>query len=937
MNAGRDHETVTQPPLTPGTVPTPVLATKLFPPPRRPRLVARPELVDRLDTALDVSHRLTLVSAPAGFGKTTVLSDWAARLVEHRTDARVAWLSLDPGDNDPARFVRHLLASLAGVGLEVDPAVVGPWGGAIPDAMDVLVNEVTRAAGQAPETRAIQVLDDYHVIESSQVHEAVVFLLDHLPARVHLVLATRSDPPFPLARLRARGQLTELRAADLCLSRTEAHDFLEQVMGLDLTDADVDALDERTEGWVAGLQLAGLSMRGLDDRGQITAFIEAFTGSHRFVVDYLADEVLARQPDHVHDFLLRTAILDRLTGPLCDALTGSTDGARTLRRLEKDNLFVVPLDAHRAWYRYHHLFSDVLRARLLANDPAEVPLLHRRASDWFAEHEEYEDAVRHALAAGDFPRAGYLMERALPDARRARQDSLLLTWMHSLPTDVVRRSPVLSIWSAWSHLMSGDLDAMEHWLDAAEAALEAATQDPELARGWADTEDLRTAPASIQIYRASIAQARGDVISTVRHARRALDLAGPDDHLIRGQARAFLGLAAWAEGRVAPALTTFGAAVRDLHDAGNLVDALDATIVLADMWVASGRPSRARRLYEQALTQATSGGEPYPRATADLHVGLAELDRELDHLAGAEEHLETARLLGQRSSITENRHRWHVAMAHLRAVTGDHDEAVRLLARAESLYRRGFWPELRPLPAVRARLRIAAGDLAAATAWARERGLDVEDDTSYLREYEHLTLVRLLLADARADSRLGHPGGDAPVADALHLLARLHDAASETGRFGSLVEIQVLQSLAHQAAGDVTQALSTLERALTQAPEPDGCVRLLLDEGPPMQALLRAAATDLAAPVLGRLRALLEVADASATGQPQQALTAPLSRRELDVLRLLQDAERTGPDIARELYVSLNTLRTHTKRIFTKLGVTNRAAAVRRATELGLL
>ena len=612
-------------------------------------------------------------------------------------------------------------------------------------------------------------LDDYHVLDASEVHEAVIFLLDHLPPQLHLVVATRSDPPLPLARLRSRGQLTEVRAADLRFTASEAREFLNQVMGLELTTADVAALEERTEGWIAGLQLAALSLRDIREREEVAGFIEAFTGSHRFVIDYLADEVLARQPVEIRDFLLRTAVLDRLTGSLCDAVTAGADGSRTLEALERGNLFVVPLDDQRSWYRYHHLFADVLGARLLAEHPDEVPDLHRRASEWYATHDLPIRAVRHALAAEDFDRAAYLMEGALSQMRRARQDNVLLTWIAALPESVVRRSPVLCIVSAWSHLLSGDLDAMEGRLDDAEAALAAGEHDPELARAWADTEDLRTAPATISVYRASLAQARGDVTGTVHHARRALDLAGPEDHFIRGAGGGYLGLAAWAAGNVAEALDTFGAAVRSLHAAGNLVDELDATIVLADMWVASGRPSSARQLYERALQTATAGGEPYPRATADLHVGLAELDRERDDLPTAEVHLETARVLAERTSITENRHRWYVAMAQVRAAAHDFDAAIALLDEAEALFRPGFYVDVRPIAAMRARAQIAHGDLAAAHEWAREHDVATADETAYLREYEHLTRVRLLLApspgdrDAHTARRRARAAGPAPA------------------------------------------------------------------------------------------------------------------------------------------------------------------------------
>ena len=913
-----------------------MLATKLFAPLRRPHLVARPRILEQLDASLAANHRLTLVSAPAGFGKTTALTDWLGNLGQRHAHAGVAWLSLDENDNDLARFLTHLVAALSGAGLHVEPVVLAHQGTEISDALTVLVNDVTRAAGQAPERQWVQVLDDYHAIRSSEVHEAVTFFLDHCPAQLHLVLATRSDPPLPLARLRTRGQLTEVRAADLRLSVTEAGAFLNEVMGLHLTTADVAALEQRTEGWVAGLQLAGLSLRDTSERGEVAAFIDAFTGSNRFVIDYLADEVLARQPTEVAGFLLRTAVLDRLTGPLCDAVTGRADGAHLLEHLERDNLFVVPLDAQRSWYRYHHLFADVLSTRLLAEHPDEVPDLHRRASAWYASHGLPVDAVRHAMAAGDFGVAAHLMEEALPDLRRARQDGLLLTWMQSLPGSVVRRSPVLSIWSAWSRLMSGDLDAMEEWLRAAEGALAAGAQDPALAQDWVDTEDLRTAPATISMYRASLAQARGDVAGTVRHARETLELASAEDHLIRGQGGAFLGLAAWADGNIEEALETFGVAVRSLHAAGNLVDELDATIVLADMWVALGRPGRARTLYERSLQRATADGEPYPRATADLHVGLAELDRELDELTSARRHLETAQGLARRDSITENRHRWYVAMAEVRAAAGDEAQVGSLLDRAETLYRRGFYPEIRPIPATRVRLAIAAGDLLPATEWAHERGVSVNDDPDYLREYEHLTLVRLLLAEHRAApsgerSGTGTPAGVA----ALTLLQRLHAAAAQAGRERSLIEIRMLQALVHHANGDEMPAKTALEQAVGTGPEPDRYVRLYLDEGAPMLDLLhRAVEQGVALPP--RLAQHLQRSAALGEQAPQQNLADPLSHRELDVLRLL-DSELSGPDIARQLYVTLNTLRTHTKRIFTKLDVNNRAAAVRRAHQLGLL
>ncbi|HEY9336317.1 MAG TPA: AAA family ATPase, partial [Kribbella sp.] len=434
---------------------TTVLATKLFRPARRSGLVARPWLLERLDGVLTPGHRLALVSAPAGFGKTTLVGEWAAR------HERVGWLSLDDGDNALPRFLAHLWAALPGLR-------VAPPAADVPTvaALTAVVNDYADRDGGP----TVLVLDDYHAIEALDVHEAVAFLLDHLPDQLHLVLSTRADPPFPVARLRARGQLTEIRVDDLRFAEPEAGAFLNDVMGLRLAGDDVRALEGRTEGWVAGLQMAALSLRGAPDAA---GFIDAFTGSHRFVIDYLADEVLARQPADVRDFLLRTAVLDRLTGPLCDAVTGRTGSSQVLDELDRGNVFVVALDPDRVWYRYHHLFRDVLRARLLAEHPEELPRLHRAASDWYAAQHLAPEAVRHALAADDHERAGRLIEEALPEVRRARQDAMLLGWIRSLPESVVQRNPVLCIAAAWSSMMAGELDRMARWLDAAEAALQA--------------------------------------------------------------------------------------------------------------------------------------------------------------------------------------------------------------------------------------------------------------------------------------------------------------------------------------------------------------------------------------------------------------------------------------------------------------------------------
>ncbi len=901
----------------------PLIATKLYVPKLRRGLVARPRLLERLRRGAD--SRLTLVSAPAGFGKTTLLAEWLGETPGE--DRSVAWLSLDPADNEPASFWTYVVTAL-------QTAVPGGGSGALeliassPLPTDLMLTTLLNDLAAAP-GEVWLVLDDYHLVDSHDVRDGMSFLLEHLPPHVHVVLSTRADPDLPLARWRVRGELVEIRAADLRFTSDETATYLNEATGLHLAAGEVEVLEERTEGWIAALQLAALSIRGRED---VSGFIARFAGNDRYLIDYLVEEVLAHRPEPVREFLLRTAVLDRLTGPLCDAVTGRDDGSHMLTTLHRANLFLVALDDRREWFRYHRLFADVLRAHLLAEQPDLVPLLHQRASRWYERHDLAEEAVRHALAARDFDRAAYLMELAAPEIRRNRQDQMMIGWLKALPDDAVRRSPVLSVFYGYMFMVSGDLDAAEPRLDDAERALAAAPEGS--APPWAKTEELRTLPATIAVYRASLAQARGDVAGTAEHARRALDLAGPTDHLSRGGAAGFLGLAAWAQGDVTSALETFAQAVASLHAAGNLVDELSSTVVLADMWLAAGRPSRARRLYERALQVSEAHGEPVLRATPDLHGGLSEMDYQMGDLEAAKRHLERAAALGEGAAMTEGRYRWFVAMGRIADAEGDPEEAITMLDKAEQLYRPGFFPDVRPIAAMKARIWIAHGNLSQAADWAHERGVSATDDAAYLSEFDHLTLVRLLIAQHRA-----HPDTGA-LDQAMRLLDRLHDAAETSGRAGSLVEIHMLQALAQDAQGHRPQALQSLGRAWAEVPESAGYVRLFLDEGAPMLELLRDAESQgIARDHARRLLSLSTSAEAE-TPDPGQRPTSSspesLSERELQVLRLLA-SELSGPQIARELFVSHNTLRTHTKHIFTKLQVTTRQAAVRRAHERGLM
>ena len=909
-------------------VPAPLLETKFYVPRSRRGLVPRPRLSERLDRG--IASKLMLVSAPAGFGKTTLLTEWLAAGPAGPADERlVAWLSLDRGDNDPASFWTYVIAALrtvaSGVGESALALLQAPRSPPIETVLTALLNDLGATAGDI-----VLVLDDYHVVDARDVHDGMAFLLDHLPPQLHVVIAGRADPALPLARLRSRGELVEIRAAELRFTPDEAAAYLNEMMGLQLTARDVAALEGRTEGWIAALQLAALSMQGRDD---VAGFIAGFAGDDRYVVDYLGEEVLQRQSARVQAFLLQTSILGRLSGPLCDAVTGQSGSKAMLEALDRGNLFLVPLDDRRRWYRYHQLFADVLHARLLDEQPDEVPDLHRRASAWYQQNGEPAEAISHALAAGDFERAADLIELAIPAMRRTRQEATVRGWLEVLPDELFRVRPVLSVSFAGALLARGELEGVEgrlrdaeRWLDGA-AGIGQGSQAPSAEMVVVDDEEFRRLPAQIEVYRAALALARGDVPGTVRHARRALDLSLADDHLCRASAAGLMGLASWASGDLEAGHSAYAECMAGLRRAGYIADTFGCAIALADIRRTQGRLGEAMRTYEQALQRASQPGGAVLRGTADMYVGMSEVCRERDDLPAATRHLLRSQELGEHTGLPQNRYRWRVAMAWIRQAEGDLGGALDLLNEAERLYVGDFFPNVRPVLALKARVWIAQGRLGEALGWVREQGLSVEDDLSYLREFEHITLARVLLAryqDERAER---------PIHEATRLLERLLAAAEEGERTGRVIEILVLRALAHQALGDIPAALACLERAMTLA-EPEGYVRVFADEGPPMTSLLGVAAKQGTA--RNYVRRLLAAVNQTEHDSPiKQALIEPLSERELDVLRLL-GTELDGPAIARELMVSLNTMRTHTKNIYAKLAVTSRRAAVRRAAELDL-
>jgi LuxR family maltose regulon positive regulatory protein len=886
--------------------------------------------VERLNEGLAAGRKLALISASAGFGKTTLVSEWIVGCKRP-----VAWLSLDEGDSDPTRFLTYLIAALQTLALsKVEGIAANTGAGALgmlqspqpPPAESILttlLNDITTISDSF-----ILVLDDYHVIDSKPVDQALTFLVEHQPPRMHLVIATREDPPLPLARLRVRGQLTELRAADLRFTPVEAAEFLNQMMGLKLSDADIAALEARTEGWIAGLQLAALSMQGRSDAAN---FIQAFTGSHHFILDYLVEEVLQRQPEHVRNFLLQTAILDRLSSPLCDAVTEREDGKGMLEALERGNLFVIPLDDQRQWYRYHHLFAEVLQAHLREAQPERVSMLHLRASEWYEQNGLRSDAIRHALAAKDFECAAGLIELARPAMDLSYQSSTWLGWVKALPDVLIRTRPVLSVGYAWALLDGGELEASEAHLQDAERWLDVPTDKVVVV----DKEQFRSLPASIAAARAYRSLALGDVPGTVKYAQQTLELTPEDDQARHMQATSLLGLAQYTSGNLQAAERSLVDFHTNLRKTGEIPTLVGITFLLADIRVALGRLHEAESIYQQSLRIATGQGEPMPIGTVDLYRGLAELYVERGDLEAAAQHLSTSQKLGEQTPVTDWAHRLCVSQARLKEVQGDLDGALALLDEAERVYIRSPLPDVRPVAALKTRIWLKQGRLVEALGWAREQGLSVDDEIRYAREFEHVTLARVLIAAGKSDREAGS------LDEATRLLGRLLQAAETGGRLGSAIQILLLQALAFQARGDFPHAFAVLERALALA-EPQGYVRIFVDEGEAMRLLIEKQSRNRDHLLSGYADKLL-AAFAQPVAAPKSAIIhqksdmiEPLSERELEVLKLLR-SELSGPEIAQQLIVSLHTLRTHTNNIYNKLGVNNRRAAVRRAEELDLL
>jgi len=884
-----------------------LLKTKLFIPSTRSKLVSRSRLTEKLNGGL--GRKLTLISAPAGFGKTTIVSEWVQDLDE---EYQVAWFSLGENDNVLARFLSYFVASLQGhvahIGGEVLEMLQLPQLPKVEALLTPLLNEITSIRKET-----VFVLDDFHLIEDLQVHQAMDFLVENSPQQFHLVIVTREDPPLPLARLSARNQLTELRAKDLRFTKAESAEFLTQVMGLNLSVKQVSVLEERTEGWIAGLQLAAISMQGLED---VTAFIETFTGSHRLVLDYLIEEVLVHQSDDVQDFLLKTSILDKLNGSLCDTLTGQKNGQRQLERLEQANLFVVPLDEEREWFRYHHLFSNLLRQRVRKTFHDEFAALHLKASKWYFENNFSDDAIEHAILSKDYHWTAELIEASIDHALLFGEQNKLKRWLSNLPETEILQSPQLCVLKASSLFAENLLEEACYFLDAVKTALDSSSST--------DTDKFL---GRALVVRSSIASYRGDNEKAEKFVLQALKLIPESDVAWRWSA---------------------------LDNLGSMYGAIDAKI--------------AYKVLHEALEVSKRTHNQYLTLLASMR--LVVVLRELGNLDYAIEICEHQLKIADENALSKTALvGWlYTLWGEILAEKNEIDSALTLVSKGIELTKRGndlillgssylsmtrvlfssedwdraskFIREIREddqditlwvthqFKAWQARIWIMQKNLDAASLWAEACEVDVEDELDPIHDFDYGILSRILIVK-----------GDA--GEALKLLARLFDTADAGHRTSKTIEILNLQALAMQSAGKMDEAIGFLERALTLA-EPGGFVRVFLDEGPPMAHLLYEALSRKISPdyVQRLLRAFpVEEPEKEGTPQPQDSdshLIEPLSEREIEILQLIAEG-LTNENIGSKLYLSLNTVKAHTRNIYGKLGVNSRTQAVAKARALGLI
>jgi len=881
----------------------PVLKTKLYIPTLRPDLVRRTHLIELLQAGLQ--RRLTLLSAPAGFGKTTLVCAWI-----RERELPAAWLTLEDNDNDPVRFLSYLITSLQSIQPKLAADVLSGYHSLKPSAAESVLTELLNEFTEIKE-HCILVIDDYHLIHDNTIHGYLSFLVEHLPQKLHLVLCTRADPPLPLATLRARGQLTELRAEDLRFNREETAEFLNRLMGLDLSVPDIQVLTDHTEGWIAGLHMAAVSLQG---RRDASGFIQSFTGSNRYILDYLVEEVLSRQPKPIQDFLLKTSILDRLTGPLCEVVSGQADSGAILEQLERNNLFIVPLDSERLWYRYHILFADLLRRRAEQTYSEQIPELHRRASHWYEQNDMITEAIDQTLAEKDFARAMELIENHTQPTLMRSEFATVLKWIDALPEQLVCTRPLLCVYHALGLLMAGAP------MNRIQARLDAAVR----------SESSDSVAGQLAAFRAFLAAIQGDIEESLRQSNLAMEMLPEEEQFFRSAISRVLANVAYASsGDIPSSIQVFKDNIRWCRAAGNITIAGALMSELGELRTIQGCLHEAKAVYEQAIEQTVdSAGTPMPVAGLAM-IGLGNLLREWNQLEEAErllnEGIELVRNLGVIGTLDG-----YIALARVKQAQGKPRDAQRVMDAVHKITTRFDASDLDDIMVdlYQARLWIVQGQVEAAERWHGEwvaqRQKNDESLPYVLQELDQVLQARLLLARDKPE-------------DCLRVARRLQKDADKLGRGGVVLETLILQCLASSAIGDDEQALHALEQAIAIA-EPQEYLRIFLDEDPPMARLLyEAAQRGIHREYAGRILAVFPPSrEGHRPAGAAEQLIEPLSKRELEVLQLLSQGS-SNKEVARQLFISLPTVKWHTSNIYGKLGVQSRTEAVAKAGALGLL
>jgi len=906
---------------------TSILVTKLFIPPTRAELVPRPGLIKRLNNGLD--RKLTLLSAPAGFGKTTLVSHWVENLQNKNAVSdqpiKFAWLSLDEDDNDPVRFLTYFIAALNhNIATDLGRGALSMLQSPQPPSNNTVLISLINEMSTIPE-KIVFVLDDYHLIEVVPIHQALVYLLENLPPQLHLVIATRQDPPLSLGRLRARDQLTELRGTDLRFTSAEAADFLNRVMGLNISSEDIMELETRTEGWIAGLQLAAISMQGRTDRA---GFIKSFTGGHRLVLDFLIEEVLSQQPESIQNFLLQTAILDRMTGPLCDALTGQKDGQEILEILDLANLFIVPLDEERRWYRYHHLFADLLRQRLRQTQLDQIQALHHQASEWYKQNGFTDEAIEHSLRAENFGRAAHLIEELADAVWQRGEHTKLRRWLDGLPIELVFFNPNLCIFSAWGLLSTGQRRTAERCLEVAVQGLDTSTTPTESDRPPCPNRlKLRGRIAATRAYSAFY---RGDIPGIIQFSRQALEYLPEQDLSWRSIATIALGDAYDINDEMVLAYHARLEALKVSKATGNNYQIMIANLKLAITQRQQGQLQRVIEICQKQIQLASENGMAQSVVVGWLLAVWGEALVELNDLERGLHKAKTGVEITGRGGDLAALGWSHLCLIRVLFSNGYLTSAEYIIQKLEDVDRElNLPPWITNLVAAwQARIWLAQNKVNAAFQWVAERELDTNGDPTYPHDMEYVILSRTLFARGQLN-------------EALKLLQRLLERAKKAEHTSRMIEILMFQALVFQAGGDTAQAMTTLEQALSLA-EPGGFIRIFVDEGPPMahllyEALNRGIATDYVQRLLAAFPVTEPEEAASMKPQVDQSgLIEPLSEREIEVLQLIAKG-LTNPVIATRLFLSVHTVKTHTRNIYGKLAVNNRTQAVDKARTLGIL